>query len=156
MTFTPEHFRDQVVIPGLQAIGYYSRGESQLVLATGMAESGLRDTVQHGGGPALGYFEMEPVTHHDLFGRFLGGTRHQTILDGLRQLSPEAGEDRALVDYPQYAAAMCRVKYLSVPPALPDMNDPEAAAAFYVKYYNGGGKATVERVLPFFEQVRSL
>lgn len=157
--WTPQDFLDQVIVPALTAIGEFSVARALLVLATALSESRLRATHQAGGGPALGYCQMEPVTHNWLFSAFLGVTSRQYILDGLRTLtpgSPFAGDPAALAAWPQYGAAMGAVKYLSVRAPLPDMDDPPAAAAYYVKYYNGGGKATVDRVLPFFEQISRL
>jgi hypothetical protein len=36
----------------------------------------------------------------------------------------------------RYAAAMCRIKYLRAPDALPSENDIQAMANYWKKYYN--------------------
>lgn len=157
--WAPQDFLDQVVVPALQAIGMYSVARALLVLATALSESGLRATHQAGGGPALGFEQEEPITHNWLWNKFLATPKRRHIQDALRALTPSApfaGDPAALAAWPKYGAAMCAMKYLSVPAPLPDMSDPAAAAEYYVKYYNGGGKATVARVLPFFEHVSNM
>ena len=70
-SFSPSEFLEQVIRPALQAIDLDSLAAEQLLLATALQESDLRNTVQMGGGPALGYFQMEPATHDDIWANFL-------------------------------------------------------------------------------------
>jgi hypothetical protein len=92
--------------------------------------------VQSGGGPALGYFQMEPATHDDLFATYLGATHRKFLLDGLHALSDRVGYADELRWNPQYAAAMCRIKYLRCPAPLPSANDLEEIGAYWKRYYN--------------------
>ncbi len=150
--WAPLDFARQIVQPGLEAIQHYDPAGMVLVLGTCIQESGLKYTHQIGG-PALGYPQIEPATHKDLWCRWLGPTKRMYIIDGLRMLTSEAGQDRALVDCPQYAAAMCRCKYLSIPSAIPGANDIEGMAQYYKKYYNSsGGAATLPEAIVAFTQ----
>ena len=50
-----------VVLPVVEVLGG-GEAAAQLVYRTGLAESGYRVTRQVGGGPARGYWQMEPAT----------------------------------------------------------------------------------------------
>lgn len=140
-----ELVRDHVVIPALTICGIHSAAREQLVMATGMVESIYEAVRQRGGGPALGWFQMEPATHDDIWARFLGATSRQPILDGLRAISSRAGDAREMEWNPIYAAAMCGIHYLRAPGALPHPNDIDGMAAYWKRFYNtADGKGTVE------------
>lgn len=64
-------FRDFIVRPALQQINAWTLNVEQLVMATAMAESGVFFIHQIGRGPARGFFQMEPVTHDDIWERYL-------------------------------------------------------------------------------------
>lgn len=65
----PEQFRDYIIKPSLTHIGLWSPAAEQLVLATAMAESNLR-YLQQINGPALGLYQIEPITHRDMASLF--------------------------------------------------------------------------------------
>ncbi|HET8997030.1 MAG TPA: hypothetical protein VFN42_10225 [Acetobacteraceae bacterium] len=140
--FAASDFLNQVIRPALTAIGQDSPAAEQLLLATALQESDLRTTVQMGGGPALGYFQMEPATHDDIWANFL---RYRAELaSGLRRLAgiaagvPHAG---LLASNHRYAAAMTRVHYMRVPAPLPAAGDAAAMAAYWKDHYNTAGGA---------------
>lgn len=149
------HFiRDKIVIPALVVINAYSVAAEQLVMATGMAESLYRHNRQIVSrkplayGPARGYWQMEPSTHDDLWSRWIGATRRTHVLEGLRKISDCPGDIDELVDNPVYAAAMCRIKYLSIPAALPNENDFQSIGAYWKRWYNTPlGAGTVDGFL---------
>lgn len=137
--------RDHIVIPALGACGIHSAARERLVMATGLAESHFEAVRQKGGGPALGYFQMESMTHDDIWARYLGASKRQALLDGLRALSDTPGEARELECNPFYAAAMCGIHYLRVAAPLPHPNDIEGMAGYWKRYYNtAAGKGTVQ------------
>lgn len=132
--------RDLVVRPALQHIGLHSPAAEQLVLGTGLIESGLKKLRQYGNGPALGLFQMEPFTHDDLWQTFLN--RKPDLAARLRAICPDPAADKLPWNL-QYAAAMCRVKYFRAPASLPALDDIEAQAAYWKLHYNtplGRGK----------------
>jgi hypothetical protein len=131
--------RDYIVRPALQQIGLHSLAAEQLVLATGLVESGYRyvDQIDKAGkpGPAYGLFQMERATHDDIHAHYL---RHRP---------PLAAKLRALTILTQdgctqmhgnhfYAAAMCRVFYLRVRSELPKADDLPAMARYWKQHYN--------------------
>ena len=65
------HLLDRVIAPALEKIGLWSRAAEELVLGTAIIESGLTYLKQHGDGPALGLWQVEPATHDDLYTNFL-------------------------------------------------------------------------------------
>lgn len=137
--------RDSVIIPALTAIGHVEPSAVRLVLGTGLVESNYQFLMQQNGGPALSYWQIEPVTANSLWDNFLPS--HPEVLSGLESLMTSADRIVQLVTNDGYAAAMCRIKYLSIPSPLPHVDDLEGMADYWVRYYNAGGSGTVERFM---------
>ena len=122
--------------PALQALEKGGLAAEQLVLGTGVQESLLNAREQSGGGPALGLFQMEPATHDDCWANFLNFRK--PLADKVRQ-TLDAGQDpvaATLKVNDRYAAAMCRVRYLRAPAAMPPADDVDALAAYWKQHYN--------------------
>lgn len=146
-----------LIDPTLKVIGLYSDAALNLVTGTGLVESGYRTTVQMNGGPALGWFQMEPATHDDCWRNYLAYRKGlaQKILSLLPEnLSPASSKfhpQSSDLIYPAYAAAMCRVKYLRVPAPLPP-NDAASLSLYHKRYYNTiQGKADATKNIPLFQ-----
>ena len=141
---TPQFFLDHIIRPALVAIELDGSDAEQLLLGTALQESGLRNYRQEGGGPALGYFQLEPEDHDDIWVNFLVGRKD--LAARVRSLLPSRAQPSAdqLIPYPHYAAAMCRVHYLRVP--LPIPADLAGQAAYYKAHYNtpAGAATTAE------------
>ena len=60
-----------VIRPALEKLSLRSLSAEELVLGTAIVESGLTYLKQHGDGPALGLWQVEPATHDDLYTNFL-------------------------------------------------------------------------------------
>ncbi|HOO81639.1 MAG TPA: hypothetical protein PK513_03965 [Alphaproteobacteria bacterium] len=136
--------RDYVVRPALERINAWTPNAEQLVIGTALAESRAFFIHQVGRGPARGFFQMEPVTHDDIWERYL--SRRPALLNELKGLIMR---DMDLHDQLHgnlfYAAAMCRIFYLRFKEPLPEMNDWPGMAAYWKKYYNTpAGAGTVE------------
>ena len=144
---TPQDFVNQVIVPALTALELDTPAARELLLGTALQESGLRN-IQQDGGPALGYFQMEPQTHDDLWASYL--TFRQSLAAKVKSLLPDGTGPSAdqLISCPQYAVAMARILYLRVPQAMPDAGDLDAQAAYYKQWYNtpGGAATTAEYV----------
>lgn len=130
----PRTLLNTIIRPTLRFIGLDNSQAEMLVLGTGLTESGLNAIVQNNG-PALGFWQMEPATAKDIWLNFL---RFRTDLrmkvNSLIGTWPDP-YDQAVEGNLYYAAAMCRIKYLRVPDALPIMElDP--MAEFWKKWYN--------------------
>lgn len=143
---TPQDFLAQIIRPALAVLGLDGPAAEQLLLGTALQESGLRNIRQEEGGPALGYFQMEPATHDDIWRNFLA---HRAVLAArVRTLLPAGAQPtaRLLIPHPLYGAAMCRVHYLRVPAPIP--SDLAGQAAYYKAHYNtAAGAATVAQYL---------
>ena len=57
---------EEVVEEVLYRLDAYSEDAMALVMRTGMAESGFKTLKQYGGGPALGFWQVEPATANDV------------------------------------------------------------------------------------------
>lgn len=150
-----------LIAPTLEKIGLYSDTALNLVTGTGLVESGYRVTIQSGGGPALGWFQMEPATHDDIWRNYLVYRKalSQKILSllpedfSLHQLTPHPSS--SLLTYPPYAVAMCRVKYLRSSLPLPE-NNAVALCKYWKQVYNtplGKGKVDDAHISLFQEAI---
>jgi len=132
----PATARDEYVLPALHAIGLYSPAAERLLMGTAAIESGFVDFVQLGGGPARGMFQMEPPTFLWLLDNYLADPGRQALRASVLAL---AVSDRPVADdlvgNHLFAAAMARIKYLSVPEAIP--SDVADQAQYWWHYYNG-------------------
>ena len=63
--------RQQVIYPFLNEIGKWSEAAGELVFGTAILESNLTDLKQHGDGPALGLWQIEPKTLEYLYADYL-------------------------------------------------------------------------------------
>lgn len=147
-----EQARTYIIRPALEHIGFWSAAAETLVLATGLAESGLRyvDQVDKAGhpGPAFGLFQIERATHDDIWRRWLA--MRPAIADRVRELIAPEPQDlcRQMWGNHLYAAAMCRIFYLRVPERLPLADEPAGMARYWKRYYNTSlGKGTIEGFL---------
>lgn len=133
-------FRDLVIIPAIETLQLHSQAAVELLLGTALQESGLRYLKQVGGGPAMGFFQMEPATHDDIWTNFL--EYKPALLQAIRSLSRHRIA-LAMASDLWYAAAMCRIHYLRVSAPLPAAGDFPAQAAYWKAHYNtpqGAGK----------------
>jgi len=145
-----DYIKEHVIVPALVEIDCYSDAAMEMVLLTGLIESKYEHVRQGGGGPALGWFQMEPATHDDIWRHFLGGTRTLDIVDGLRSMTylHRIGVAKELEVNPWYGAAMCRVHYLRDPRKLPKAGDRLAQAEYWKVVYNTHkGKGNVGKAL---------
>jgi hypothetical protein len=131
----PIHFTALEIRPALVSIGLWSRAAEQLLLATAIQESRLFYRRQING-PALGFFQMEPRTHDDIWTNFLAyrkelASKVEALMDdGADKLGQLERNDR-------YAAAMARVHYYRYPDPIPELGDIEGMAELWKRRYNG-------------------
>jgi hypothetical protein len=115
----------------------------QILLGTAAQESRFGYYLkQLGTGPALGIFQMEPFTFHDLQVRFSG--RFPVIVDY---------EEKELRYNLRTAIVMARIKYYSCPGNLPDADDIEGMAKYWKQYYNTPlGKGTTAEFIKNYKE----
>ena len=80
-----EALRCEIIRPALARMGekFASREAEDLLLGTGAAESGYRCFRQRGGGPARGFWQIEPTTALDLVNRYLRMPARKSLLHKL-------------------------------------------------------------------------
>ncbi len=142
-----------LIAPTIKGIGLYSDTALNLVTGTGLVESGYRFTSQIGGGPALGWFQMEPATHDDIWRNYLA--YRPELAEKVRSLLPtnqtQIPSSTLLATFPAYAAAMCRIKYLRSPIPLPK-NTAFDLCQYWKQSYNtplGKGKVDAAHISLF-------
>lgn len=133
----PAHFRHVIIRPTLKYLGLWSPSAENLLLGTALVESGLFYMRQHGGGPALGFYQIEPATHKDIEDRFLlldrNADLHSKVL-ALKAPVPSAQEQ--LISNLTYVTAIARLKYLMDPQPLPAADDVWQLAQYWKRVYN--------------------
>ena len=127
--------RTQVIYPALNKMGMWSEAAGELVLGTAIVESNLTYLKQHGDGPALGLWQVEPATHEDLYANYLN--YRPEMMSSLMELrSPALNMNENLATNLMYGAAVCRLCYYRKPDPLPEAGDVEGQGKFWKKHYN--------------------
>lgn len=146
------HVLELAIRPALDALGpaYSTPAAERLVLGTAAVESGFGALRQHGLGPALGFWQMEPATARDLRDRFLAG-RPQLRIGVLRFATGGMLTDiepHELAWNLRLGAAFCRLRYVMDPRPLPDADDLQGQAETWKRTYNSYlGAGTVDHYL---------
>ena len=118
-----------------------SENARALLFAIGMAETGYAVNHQIGGGPALGFWQMEPATAKDLLKWLV--VRHPKARVDVHNLTHGARPLDALRCNPLYACALARCFFLRRAEPLPPI-DLETIARYWKKVWNThAGKGTV-------------
>lgn len=142
----PDHLRQYVIRPALEAVGLWSEKAEALLLGTAAQESACGHYLhQLDDGPAIGIFQMERATHDDVWDSYL--VYRPDISSAVRGLARqhwdvENGAEEMAGNL-LYAAAMCRIHYRRVPEPLPDADDLIGQAHYWKRHYNtlqGKGK----------------
>ncbi len=128
--------------PALRAIDLFSENAAQLLLGTAIVESALKYREQLGGGPALGFFQMEPNTHNDIWNNYL--KYRKPLRDKLTLLLTSDDKLNELKLNDKYGAAMARIHYKRVSESIPNLNDIPTMSKYWKKYYNVSGKRPAE------------
>jgi hypothetical protein len=142
-------------------IGLWSEEAEQLVYETGMVESRYTYLRQLGGGVARSFFQVEPFTARDNIQNFC--RYRNTLMEKLSNVCHiDTNHLLSLIELDyfgllegniKFAICMARIKYRRVPKKLPPLNDKEARAKYWLKYYNAGGKGSIEHYLKSIEKL---
>ena len=145
-----------VIRPALEKLSLWSLSAEELVLGTAIVESGLTYLKQHGDGPALGLWQIEPATHDDLYTNFLN-YRPELGSKLIELRAAGLSLDENLATNLMYGAAVCRLCYYRKPDALPEAGDIEGQASFWKQHYNTiFGAGTVSKYVYKVQQVLKL
>ncbi|GBQ28447.1 hypothetical protein AA12717_2955 [Gluconacetobacter sacchari DSM 12717] len=127
----------------------------QLMAGIGNVESGYRARRQVGG-PALGWWQVEPATHDDLCRNWL--PYHPALAAITRSLLPARyggvliGSAQAMVENDEYAACIGSLVFFRSAAPLPPRDDPVAQCAAWKRGYNtvlGAGAVDPQHVAAF-------
>ncbi|GBQ91007.1 hypothetical protein [Gluconobacter albidus] len=146
--------RSLIVRPALQALGLWSLAAENLLMGTMLVESGGVYLQQAGGGPAVGLWQMEPVTHDDCWENWLCAPGRSRQATALRQMIGYLAPSAALMIWNlKYAAGMARIRYQRVSAPLPAADDAQALCAYWKTHYNtaGGGGAVNDNHIALFQ-----
>ena len=127
-------FQTEVVIPAGQHLEMHSVSAVHLLVGTAIHESNLFYLRQLDDGPALGFFQMEPDTHNDIWGNYVD--YRADLAEKLMDLSVGEPSAEQLKWNLLYAAAMARVHYYRVPQSLPGHQDSAGMARYWKQHYN--------------------
>ena len=131
----PAQFRRLVIAPTLQDLGLWSLAAEQLLIGTALTESGLIYLTQHGGGPARGFYQIEPSTAEDLYDNWLV-YRPDWAAKLNRLIVPGEKLADQLVTNLQYTTAIARLHYYRVPKPLPKTGDVRGMARYWKEFFN--------------------
>ncbi len=134
-------FTISVVEPALKELSritkrsFDSKDAVHLLVGTALQESLLIHRRQIGGGPARGFFQMEPSTHDDIFKNYLAFRK--SLKQAVESFQwPFFSSSFQLQYNDRYAAVMARVHYARVPASIPSFSDVKAMANYWKTYYN--------------------
>tara|TARA_R110001606_G_scaffold385158_1_gene548501 strand:+ start:3610 stop:4095 length:486 start_codon:yes stop_codon:yes gene_type:complete len=139
---------DYIIKPTLEYMSgnYNSKNAQMLLLATAAIESKCGYYIKQIDGPALGVWQMEPVTEDDVWmncdalksnvGRKIRAIINEEVDEG----------DTMLIINPMYACAMARLKYSMDKATLPDHKEIFEIYRYYKRIYNTPlGASTFEK-----------
>ena len=137
----------KIIKLALQHLDLDSEDAREMLYVTGKAESGYKTLQQYGGGPALGFFQMEPNTAIDIWDNYV--MYRPRYRDKLYSLGFDDGTlEFCLLSNIGLQAAFCRLHYRRVPSALPKASDLKGQAEYWKKYYNTvKGKGTIKHFM---------
>lgn len=147
-----KQFSDCVVRPTLRSLSsystkpYYSEDVVALLMAT-MAQESHGDYIRQEGGPAVGFFQMEPDTFYDIWCKEI---KDKNISGRIKNICNML-DDPVPVDMIsnlRLAVIMARLFYWRIKEPLPNALDVEGLWNYYKKHWNTDkGKATQEEFM---------
>jgi hypothetical protein len=129
-------FRELIVQSSLNDLLLYSIEAVELLVFTCAVESLGGTYIKQVNGPALGIYQMEPITYNDIWHNFIiPDTKLSLRLFNSFDVNRMPSEARLIYDL-RYATAMTRIFYLRIQEPLPSASDVNAIWEYYKKYYN--------------------
>ncbi len=140
----------RIVKHTIKGIDMYSVDAVSLLMKTGVVESGFRRIYQAPTGPGRSFWQIEPDTSLDNYTNFI---KFRPVLyekiKGVCHIFDigSANHSELLEINLAFAICMARIKYYRVPKPLPKFDDLEGQAEYWLKYYNAGGKGTIQKFI---------
>lgn len=158
--------RAYVIRPALEPLGLWSTAAENLLIGTIAHESAGGKYLHQIKGPALGIYQIEPITHFDIWSNYLKYKKE--LRDKVLGMVParnlrhdsvtgiEYGAESMLITDLSYATVMARLVYLRAPAPLPLAHDTTAIAAYWKQYYNTPlGAGTERQFITHYEEYTS-
>src|SRR5579872_996529 len=139
-------FRELIVKSSLNDLLMYSEDAEELMVFTCATESLGGTYLAQIGGPALGIYQMEPMTYNDIWQTYINLHGPLTLrLFANFNISNMPEESRLIYDL-RFATAMTRLFYARINEPLPCYKDENAIWEYYKKYYNTSKGAAIKEV----------
>jgi hypothetical protein len=149
-----EQLRELIIKPTLSRLNMYSKSAEELLVFTCAAETNGGEWLKQVQGPALGIYQCEPNTYHDIWRNYIMHRSGLLSIFGLKFGVVGLPDENRLIGDLYYATAICRIHYRRVKEDLPDGGNQDALWAYYKKYYNTPlGKATKKKSLDAYRRV---
>tara|TARA_R100001082_G_C4358750_1_gene158246 strand:- start:504 stop:947 length:444 start_codon:yes stop_codon:yes gene_type:complete len=137
----------QIIDWTLHELDMHSDDAVELIYRTGMAETKYKHLIQMGGGPAVGFFQCEPATMHDIIENY--ASYRPNIMTKLYALGyDEKDAEMRMMGSIPLQVAFCRLKYRRDKHSIPASDDIEAQGKYWKRVYNTElGKGTLKHFL---------
>lgn len=158
MSLNVRQFRNYVLKPTLQRLNMDGKGAEALLLGTAAVESKFHYLKQNGG-PALGIFQIEPITLWDIVDRWLAPQRDLResckVAFGFDPCELELLTlERLCVGHLGFAVGLARFKYRMDPNPIPLAEDLPGLAAYWKRVYNTHlGAGTPEKFIQAYREL---
>lgn len=143
MNIEAKQVLELIVRPTLKLISMHSISAERLLIYTGVVESDFDFLKQNPGGPALGWWQMEPIAYKQnvkYINRSPNLSRRILAACFLDMMPPF----ETIIWNLRLACIMARIQYWQHEEPLPSEDDLDGLGRYYIKYYNRGGKATLD------------
>lgn len=140
---------DLIVVPTLKEVEMYTPAAAKLITYTAAVESGFGYLKQLNG-PAVGWWEMQSNAYEQCVSYL---NRDTSVMAGHKKLILTACGLSVMPPFEtmiwnlRFAMCMARVQYWQCEDKMPEANDLKGLGEYYIKLYNRGGKATIERFI---------
>lgn len=146
-----KQINDYVVAPTLEYLEMNSLAARQLMIGTGLVESGFR-YIHQIGGPALGFWQVEPTTYIGNYNNYL--YYRSELLEKVKHLKGDnmSGAEHMITNL-KYNCAHARIKYWRDKQPLPKAGDSKGLAEYHKRVYNSPlGDTDVNKSVEFFKK----
>lgn len=153
-----KQLKNFIIKPVLEEMGLYSLSAVNLLLGTMAVESNMGEyirqqgfTIDSGNG-AFGVYQIELPTH-TLIMNWLGLNDKDHLIECLFEYRiSDMSMKENLIGNLYYQTAIARCLYYSISAPLPKPDDIKELANYWKKYYNRGGKGTVEKFIESYNR----
>ncbi len=131
-----EQLRELIISPTLDALQLYSDDAVELLVFTCAVESNGGSYLKQINGSALGIYQIEPATYHDIWQNYLRHRADYLLLLSTQFHANNVPNEYRLVYDLNYATAMARLHYRRVSMVLPSRHNVDDMWEYYKQYYN--------------------